>query len=133
VEVWLRIFLTPRLGGGRSKHTEPQLWAFDRSSAYRRHGRTAQWAASWFVLLAGCCLGDQVKKDEMGGTCGTCGREVLPGGWLENLNVITRHKWEDSSESGLAEIGWCGGGRFNLVRMGRSCEDCNNLSCSVAS
>jgi hypothetical protein len=59
-------------------------------------------------------LGDQIRKNEMGGACSTCGRQVRFiqrfGGEMgrpEGKRPLGRHRsrWEDNIKRGLQEVG----------------------------
>jgi len=66
--------------------------------------------------------GDQIKKNEMGGTCGIYwgeGRCIQGFGGKpegERPLVRSRHRWEDNIEMDLQEVGWGGMDWVGLVQ-----------------
>jgi hypothetical protein len=55
---------------------------------------------SWLVLLSKYYLGDKIKEDEMGGTCGTYGGEVYTG-----VRILVGNKKESDSLKDLGVDG----------------------------
>ena len=54
--------------------------------------KTARLGVLSCLLLTTCYTGDQSRKIEMGGACGTYGGEAYTGFWCGNLREITT--WE---------------------------------------
>jgi hypothetical protein len=65
-------------------------------------------------ILIKYCSVEKIKKNGMGGTCSTCGRDerciqVLVGKPEGKISLgRSRHKWEDNINMDLREVG-CGG------------------------
>jgi hypothetical protein len=66
--------------------------------------KTTKQGTLCFVLLTKYYVGDQIKKNEMGRTCNTCGGEQKCIQGFDGERP--RHGWEDNIKMDLQDLGW---------------------------